>query len=1048
MQISLLGPVAAASDDASPIDIPGVRLRVLLARLALEAGRPVSADALIDCVWGEEPPAGAVNALHGLVSRLRRTLGGPESVELVAGGYRLPLRPEDVDTHRFEQLAGRARRELAAGRPREASSLLRAALEQWRGDALADVLEAAFARNVAARLEELRATVAEDFFDAEVRLGRHSEVLADLRVAAVARPLSERLAELRIRALSAAGRQSEALAVYDEVRGRLGDELGIDPSPELRAVHLALLRGELSRPAVRPQAASNRLPARLTTFVGRERELGELTLLLAEARLVTIVGPGGAGKTRLALEAAERVGDRAWFVSLAGVTRPDQIADAVLSACGGLFEGGFKPQAPAPARLAAQLDVGPAVLVLDNCEHLVEAAAELAEQLLGRLPQLRVLATGREALAIDGEALCHLGPLGLPVPDADLAEAAESDAVRLFVERAGRVRQGFALDRATLGPTVEICRRLDGMPLALELAAAKLRAMTVTQIAQRLDDRFRLLTSGSRTALPRQRTLLALVEWSWDLLEEPERVLAARLAAFPGGADLAALEAICSDASLPAEDMVYVAGALVEKSMIQQVGDRYRMLETVRAYAAARLAEPPVGDRFRGYFLALAEENEPLLRTRDQLRAVEVFDAEHDNLVAALRAAIGAGDAATAARFVRSMIWYWGMRGMSTESDAFLSEVLAFGDELPDDVRAAFEVVRATAGRRGGPEVRESLSRPGVTKIHNALPLLRLSRLTTQDAGDLEALDSPDPWVRASARWAYDFLLTEQGDQETGARHRDEALRLFEQVGDRWGLVMSLVRQSRVHGLRGEHEHAVAACERAVAIAAELGTEEHLFITKSHLAQNRMRGGDLDGALHDIRAARRVGREHGHRRLAASMLFPLAEVHRHAGDLGRAHEVVDELETVVHRLPGPPELNGDVIVSSRMAVLVTEGAAERARELLPRAMRGVLGHTNANALARAAELLARLLGLEGDPAGAATALGMSHVIRGVFDEGDPDLRRLVPVLAGRLGDAGYREAYRRGADLPRQEAIDRLMTHCADPAGSAPPGDLPRPGRS
>ncbi|MFI7615589.1 BTAD domain-containing putative transcriptional regulator [Nonomuraea terrae] len=1028
MQIFLLGPVEATFDDGSPIDIPGARLRMLLARLALEAGRPVSADSLIDGIWGEEPPAGVVNALHGLVSRLRRTLGGPESVELVAGGYRLPLSPEDVDAHRFEQLAGQARRELAAGRPREASSLLRAALGQWRGAALADVLEASFAPNVAARLDESRATVAEDFFDAEVRLGRHAEVLADLGSAAVARPLSERLAELRIRALSAAGRQSEALAVYEEVRGKLGDELGMDPSPELRAVHLALLRGELNRPSVRPQATPSRLPARLTSFVGRERELGELARLMAGARLVTIVGPGGAGKTRLALQAADHVEERTWFVSLAGVTQPDQIADAVLSACGGLFEGGFKPQAPAPARLAAQLDVGPAVLVLDNCEHLVEAAAQLVEQLLVRLPQLRVLATSREALAITGEALFHLGPLDLPVQDADLAEAAESAAVRLFVERAAGVRQGFALDRTTLEPAVEICRRLDGMPLALELAAAKLRAMSVAQIARRLDDRFRLLTSGSRTALPRQRTLLAMVEWSWDLLEEPERVLAARLAAFPGGADLAALEVICSDASLTADDMVYVAGALVEKSMIQQVGDRYRMLETIRAYAAAELAEP-IADRFRAYFLALAEENEPLLRTRDQLRAVEVFDAEHDNLVAVLRGAIEAGDADTAARLVRSMIWYWGMRGMSTQSDAFLSEVLSLGDMLPADARTAFEVVRSTSGRGGGQEVRENLRRPGVTKVHNALPLLRISKLTTLDARDLEALDSPDPWVRASAHWAYDFLLTEQGDQETGARHREEALRLFQQVGDRWGLMMSLVRQSRVHGLRGEHERAVAACERAVAIASELGTEEHLFMTKSHLAQNRMRGGDLDGALHDIHAARRQGREHGHRRLEASMLFPLAEVHRHAGDLELAHQVVDELETVIHRLPGPPELNSDVIVSSRMAVLVTEGAAERARELLPRAMRGVLGHTNANAMARGAELLARLLGLEGDPAGAATALGMSQVLRGVFDEGDPDLCRLVPVLAGQLGDEGYLEAYRRGVSLPRQEAMDRLTAH-------------------
>ncbi|UBU14900.1 ATP-binding protein [Nonomuraea gerenzanensis] len=1030
MQISLLGPIEAVSDDAAPIDIPGARLRMLLAALALEAGRPVSAGSLVNGIWGEDPPAEAAGALHGLVSRLRRTLGGRETVELVAGGYRLPVRREDVDAHRFEQLAEQARRELAADRPREAAALLRAALDLWRGAALADVLEAPFARDVAARLEELRASASEDYFDAQVRLGRATEVLVDLGAAAAARPLAERLAELRIRALSAAGRQSEALAVYEEIRGRLAGELGMDPSPELRAVHLALLRGELDRPAAQPQAAPNRIPARLTSFVGRERELGALDQLMSGARLVTIIGPGGAGKTRLALEAADRMEERVWFVPLAGVVQPDQVADAVLSACGGLFEGGLKPQAPALARLCGLLDVGPAVLVLDNCEHLVEAAAQLTEQLLVRLPQLRVLATSREPLAIIGEALCHLGPLDLPVENADLAEAAESAAVRLFVERAASVRAAFALDAETVEPTVEICRRLDGMPLALELAAAKLRAMSVAQISQRLDDRFRMLTSGSRTALPRQRTLRAMVEWSWDLLEEPERVLAGRLAAFPGGADLAALESICSDASLPVGDLVYVASTLVEKSMIQQVGDRYRMLETIRAYAAAGSATPVTG-RFRAYFLALAEQNEPLLRTRQQLRAVEVFDAEHDNLVAALRAAIEAGDAEASARFVRSMFWYWSMRGMSTQFNAFLNEVLAFGEELPADARAAFEVVRATSGRGNEPEVLENLRRPGVTQFHTALPLLRMSKLASGDAPDLEALNSPDPWVRAGANWAYDFLLTEQGDQETGARHRDEALRLFEQVGDRWGLMMGLVRQSRVHGLRAEHEQAIAYCERAVAIAAELGTEEHLFITKSHLAQNRMRGGDLEGALQDVRAARRQGHEHGHRRLEATMLFPLAEVHRHAGDLERAHQVLDELETVVHRLPGPPGLNGDLIASSRLGVHIAEGAAEQARELLPRALRGVFSNANANALARGAELLARLRGLEGDPEGAATALGMSHVVRGVFDEGDPDVCRLVPVLTGALGQDGYLKAYRRGAELPRQEAMDRLASHAA-----------------
>ncbi|MBE1560041.1 ATP-binding protein [Nonomuraea africana] len=332
------------------------------------------------------------------------------------------------------------------------------------------------------------------FFDAELRLGRHAEILADLGAAGAEHPLSERLAELRMRALSAAGRQADALAVYEEIRGRLGEELGVDPSAELQEVLLALPRGELERPSAQPEAAPSRLPARLTSFVGRDGELDQLAALMSGSRLVTIVGPGGAGKTRLSLEAASR--DRAhqrgrvWFVSLAGVAAPDQLADAVLGALstadGRLYDGGQLQRATPVDRMAELLDVGDAVLLLDNCEHLVEAAAELAEQLLERLPQLRILATSREPLAIIGEALCHLGPLEVPAGSPDLAKAAAAAAVRLFGDRAADVRPGFALDDSTVGDVVEICWRLDGLPLALELAAARLRSMSVEQIARRL----------------------------------------------------------------------------------------------------------------------------------------------------------------------------------------------------------------------------------------------------------------------------------------------------------------------------------------------------------------------------------------------------------------------------------------------------------------------------------------------------------------------------------------------------------------------------------
>ncbi|MFI7701697.1 BTAD domain-containing putative transcriptional regulator [Nonomuraea sp. NPDC049480] len=1046
------------------MDIGGVRLRMLLARLAMAAGRPVSADSLIDDVWGDEPPSGAAGALQGLVSRLRKALRRTGTVDLVAGGYRLSVRDADVDALRFEELAGQGRRELAAGRPKEAASVLGGALGLWRGPALADVLEAPFARVYATRLEDVRAAAAEDYFDAELQLGRYAEVLSDLEAAGAERPLSERLAGLRMRALSAAGRQADALAVYEEIRAGLSEELGVDPSAALQETHLALLRGELERPQARPVPAASKLPGRLTSFIGRKAELDKLAELMAASRLVTIIGPGGAGKTRLSLETVSRDGayqrGRVWFVPLARVSAPDQLVDAVAGALNSLDFGppGGLQTHNAVDRVAELLDVGDAVLVLDNCEHLVQAAAELAEQLLDRLPQVRILATSREPLAITGEALCHLGPLELPAESPELAEAAAAAAVRLFVDRAADVRPGFVLEESTVDAVVEICRRLDGMPLALELAAAKLRSMSVDQIARRLDDRFRLLTSGSRTALPRQRTLLALVEWSWDLLEEPERVLARRLSIFPGGATVDALEAICSDEALPAEDVLYVLGSLVEKSIVQASGEdeeRYQMLETIRAYAGTRLAmsEDDISGRFADHFLALAEEHEPLLRTGEQLRAIAVFDAEHDNLIFALQTTLDAGDALMASRFVTAMFWYWGIRGMNAQFETFLAAVLKFGDALPDEARAAFSVVYLAAGVPVTAAQADSLS-AGADSIaarmfHPALPLLQISQMAsaTGDFGLTEhqrrqALSSPDPWVRASAQWAWDFVLTQRGDLRTGAAARLEALRGFEAVGDRWGLVMSLLNVGRDHSLRGEYSPAIAAFERAVAISSELGTEEYLFSTKSRLAQERMRSGDLDGALRDIHAARRQAKERGHRRLEANLLSTIADVHCVAGDTEQADQALDRLEGLVHRLPYPEEMARDMLAGMRMAVRLGEGAAVQARELLPRAVRGYFARGDSSGMAWPAALLARLLVLENDPQGAATALGMSQVIRGEFDEGCPELRALVTELIGRLGEDGYREAYRRGAELPRQDALNRLAEQAGQPVST--PAGAPR----
>ncbi|WP_266548987.1 BTAD domain-containing putative transcriptional regulator [Streptomyces sp. NBC_01142] len=1040
MRVVLLGPIHVYADDGTPVEVGGVRLRMLLARLALEEGRTVSVDSLIDGLWGEEPPADAANALQALVSRLRRVLRGSAAVESASGGYRLSVRAEDVDVHRFEDLAARGRRALAAGRPDEAASLLGTALGLWQGAALADVLDAPFAGPVATRLDDLRTVAAEDRCDAELRLGRYGEVLADLEAAGAERPLSERVAGLRIRALSAAGRQSDALSVYEAIRKRLGDELGVDPSAELREIHLVLLRGELETPAERAEAAPSRLPARLTSFVGRDSELDRLAGQLDHSRLVTIVGPGGSGKTRLSLEAATR--DRAharrriWFVPLAGVSAPDQLADAVLGALsstdGRLYDAGQGQRTTPVERMAGLFGSGDALLLLDNCEHLVEAAAELTAELLEQIPELRILATSREALAITGEALCHLGPLDIPMGSPEPAEAAQSPAVRLFVDRAAGVRPDFTLDDSTLDAVVEVCRRLDGMPLALELAAAKLRSMSVEQIARRLDDRFRLLASGSRTALPRQRTLLALVDWSWDLLDEPERILARRLSVFPGGATVPALEAVCADPSLPAADIPYVLDALVEKSLVHTVDEgvgepRYRMLETVRAYAARQLADAESGDavtkRYAAYFLALAEEHEPRLRTGEQLRAIEVFDAEHDNLVLALRSVVDARDGNLAARFAGAMFWYWGIRGMSTRLDTYLEE--AAGPGGPDSVQAR-DSVRAAGSERPAAEGESATAR----EFHPAVLLLRMSQASFParvsgpgGTADQDPLDSPDPWVRASAHLARDFALTEQGDLVTGAESRIEALRGFEEVGDRWGLVMSLLPIGRDHSLRGEYPQAIATFERTVALSSELGTEDYLYLSKARLARERRRSGDLEGAFRDLHAAHRQARERGQLRLEANILVGLANVHRRAGDLAQSDATLDRLEALSARRPSLRELARDLIVSTRIENRLAEGDAVQARALLPEAAGALLGQGAGAALAWVAELLGGLGTLEGAPEEGARSLGMSQVMRGAFDWGEPERCELVDRIVTTLGEEGFKQAYEEGAAYSREDAL-------------------------
>ena len=541
-----------------------------------------------------------------------------------------------------------------------------------------------------------------DWFDAEVSLGHGAELVTELTDLVAAHPLRERLAAALMRALVAAGRDTEALLAYQRTREALADALGVDPSAELSALHVALLRGELGRREQRwlAEGRKTNLRAELTSFVGKDADVAAVRELIAGHRLTTVIGPGGSGKTRLATETARTLlgglPDGAWLVELASIGASGDVAQSTLAALG-LRDAllGGAPNAEPMDRLIAAIREREALLILDNCEHVIESAASFAHRVLGECQRLRILATSREPLGITGEALWLVEPLALPEGAAGPGEIESSPAVQLLRDRAGAVRKDLAVDAQTWSTMVRICRALDGMPLAIELAAARLRTMSLDQLANRLDDRFRLLTTGSRTALPRHRTLRAVVDWSWELLSDAERMVLRRLAVFSGGASLDAAEQVCAGDGVGQEQVLELLTALTEKSLLLTEGSsapRYRMIDTIKEYAGHRLAEAGESDLARhahlAYFTGLTETADPHLRRAGQLEWLATLEAEHDNISSAMRGALAAGEAHAAMQLAAGAGWYWWFGGHKAEGIELLTAATTIPGEVTDEIRA------------------------------------------------------------------------------------------------------------------------------------------------------------------------------------------------------------------------------------------------------------------------------------------------------------------------------------------------------------------------
>ncbi|WP_116213039.1 BTAD domain-containing putative transcriptional regulator [Streptomyces olivoreticuli] len=1068
MRFEVLGPLQVRTDEGAPVTVREPKVRALLADLLAHHGQPLSADRLIDDLWGEAAPGNAANTLQTKVSQLRRTLelaepGGRGLVVRRPAGYLMQVPDDAVDSGRFAALTAQARR---TEDPRGRVPLLSDALALWRGPAFTEFRDDAFARAAGTRLDEQRLTALEELAGIRLELGEHHALADELSDLVRQHPLRDRLRAVHMRSLYRSGRQAEALDGYRELTEQLAEELGLDPGPELVALHRAILRQDPALapapapsappPAPAPATAPPRtnLPAALTELVGRRQDVAQVRALLESGRLVTLTGPGGVGKTRLALEAAAPAADAfpdgAWLVDLAAGTAgagddTGGVTSAVATALGIRDHAAVGlPAGRAADRLAHALGPRRMLLVLDNCEHLVQPVAELTERLLRHAPGLRVLATSREPLAISGETLHAVEPLR------------ESDAVRLFAARAAAASPGFALGPANADAVALICERLDGIPLALELAAARVRALGVHELAERLGDRFRLLNAGRRDAPARQRTLRAVIDWSWGLLTGPERAVLRRLAVFAGGCALAAAEEVCAGPDVPADTVLDVVTRLVDRSLVTVLdgedGPRYRMLESVAAYSLDRLDEAgesrPTRRRHRVHYTELAERAEPWLYGPDQRRWLRRLDSDSANLRCALADAAAGGDAADgddlAVRQVNALAWYWFLRGRLDEARRSFDLALdsgRFGDGGPDSGRGSRTARSSALARRAAFAVLTGDDTQPAQPVDDAdvrarwfLALARCGFGGSPEkdrTADLlaEFRSRGDHWGMAAAQSTLATQAMYLGDLAGLRRHAVDSAARFAGLGDGWGQLQAAEQLGVLAEIAGDYDEAARLHRDGVRIAEELQLWTDVSFRLSRLGRIALLTGEYASAAEFHERARRLAAEQSHRPAEQFAATGLALGARRQGDLEAAEAHLRPWLDWNRRLGVD---SGTALVLAELGFVAEQhGDALRARALHLEGLAAARRTGDPRAVALALEGLAGAQALAGRPGQAARLLGTAAAVRESVGAPLPraergDVDRVTARATGALGEDSFATAFQQGRDLQPEDHLRHL----------------------